>query len=174
MADQSDANAGVTAEGAPIGRRRVMQASAGALASAITLGAARPATASASAGPAPAASGGPQFQVDLAAKGTPLKHFWEPCIGGDHAKQALRRDFQDQLTMAHHDLGVQSVRMHGVLGPQMSVYASNRGANQSPNPYSFFNVHQAYDHLVATGMYPYVELSSMPSDMASGTGSIFY
>lgn len=183
MAEQSDGNAAAAAEGALLGRRRVMQASAGALASAITLGAASStasaSTASASAATAstasaPAGSSGPQFQVDLTAQGTPLKHFWEPCIGGDHAKQALRRDFQDQLTMAHHDLGVQSVRMHGVLAPQMSVYASNRGANASPNPYSFFNVHQAYDHLVATGMHPYVELSSMPSDMASGTSSIFY
>ncbi len=157
-----------------VDRRRVLQASAGALASAVSLGAMSSTATAAQSG------GTPTFQVDLAAPGKPLEHFWEPCIGGDHAKQALRRDFQDQLTRAHRELGVQAVRMHGVLAPQMSVYARGRGANQSPNPYSFFNVHQAYDHLVEHGMHPYVELSAMPEDMAaalppaSGAQAIFY
>ena len=162
-------------------RRRLLQASAGALAGAAALGtAASPAdgstaagagTASASTTPRSAASApGPLFQVDLTAKGTPLRHFWEPCVGGDHAKQALRRDFQDVLTRTHAELGVQSVRMHGVLAPQMSVYARGR----TPSPYSFFNVHQAYDHLVASGMHPYVELSAMPEDLASGGSTVFY
>jgi xylan 1,4-beta-xylosidase len=159
----------------PIARRRLLQASAGSLASAIALGSAGKAAEASS-----PSGANPTFGVDLRAAGKPLKHFWEPCIGGDHAKQALRRDFQDQLTRAHRELGVRSVRMHGVLAPQMSVYANPRGANQSPNPYSFFNVHQAYDHLVEQGMHPFVELSSMPRDMAAalppaqGVQSVFY
>jgi len=152
-----------------LSRRRVLQSGAAALASAAAAGAT-----SSAASAAPSAAG-PLFDVDLSAPGTPLKHFWEGCVGGDHAKQLLRRDFQDQLTTAHRDLGVQAIRMHGVLAPQMSVYSTGRPAGWSPNAYSFFNVHQAYDHLVANGMHPYVELSAMPEDMAAPGGSgIFY
>lgn len=158
-----------------IPRRRVLQAGAGVLASAVVFGG----SASAASAAVPSRST-PVFSVDIANSGTPLNHFWESCIGGDHAKQCLRRDFQDQLAQAHRDLGVRSVRMHGVFAPQMSVYANPRPANQSPDPYSFFNVHQAYDHLVSIGMHPYVELSAMPTDMAAalppaaGVGEIFY
>lgn len=161
-----------------MGRRQVLQSGAAALASAAALGAANPAAAASAPASAPAqheSASGPLFVVDLSAAGRPLKHFWEGCIGGDHAKQLLRRDFQDQLTTAHRDLGVRSVRTHGVLAPQMSVYSTGRPSSWSPNAYSFFNVHQAYDHLVANGMHPYVELSAMPEDMAAPGGSeIFY
>jgi hypothetical protein len=38
--------------------------------------------------------------ADLTNSGTPFPHVWERVVGGDWAKQALRRDYQDQLLEA--------------------------------------------------------------------------
>lgn len=123
------------------------------------------------AGAAQAAGGpsaGTQGVVDLSQPGSPFPHAWERVVGGDWAKQALRRDYQDQLFACHEELGIESLRFHGVLNSSMSTYfptVNGRPRNPalSDDDYSFFNVDQVYDALVDHGMRPYVELSSMPA-----------
>jgi len=39
--------------------------------------------------------------------------------------------------------------------------------------YSFFNIDKIYDFLLSTGMKPFVELSFMPSTLASGNTTVF-
>jgi xylan 1,4-beta-xylosidase len=116
-------------------------------------------------GSARAASTG-RAVADLTQPAVPFPHVWERVVGGDWAKQALRRDYQDQLLEAHRELGIRSLRFHGVLNTEMSVYAPSAGlprpAPFTQDPYSFFNVDQIYDFLVENGMHPFVELSSMP------------
>ncbi len=114
------------------------------------------------------------FLIDTMQLASPFPHYWEGSVGGDHAKQGLRRDYQDQLVRSHADLGVRSLRTHGVLAPQMSVYEPTRPAS-SGGKYSFFNVDRFYDFLVSSGMHPYVELSAMPLALAQPGGTeIFY
>lgn len=118
------------------------------------------------------ASAAPQITVDLTRPASPFPHVWERVVGGDWAKQALRRDYQDQLFTCHDELGIQSLRFHGVLNASMSTYfptVNGRPRNPalSGDDYSFFNVDQIYDALVDHGMHPYVELSSMPAALQS-------
>ena len=107
---------------------------------------------------------------------SPFPHVWQRAVGGDWAKQALRRDYQDHLVDAHRDLGVESLRFHDVFNSAMSVDAPTvplgpislpRPAAFTRDPYSFFNVDQIYDFLVEHGMHPFVELSSMPDALAA-------
>jgi xylan 1,4-beta-xylosidase len=110
---------------------------------------------------------GPGVVVDLTKPTTPFPHVWERVVGGDWAKQALRRDYQDQLFQCHDELGIQSLRFHGILNTSMSTYTPVfNGRPRTPSftqdDYSFFNVDQIYDALVDHGMHPYIELSSMP------------
>ncbi|MEU5642066.1 GH39 family glycosyl hydrolase [Streptomyces milbemycinicus] len=125
---------------------------------------------------APAAAAGTsstataQAVVDLTRPTSPFPHVWERVVGGDWAKQALRRDYQDQLFDCHDELGIESLRFHGVLNSSMSTYfptVNGRPRNPafSKDDYSFFNVEQVYDALVDRGMRPYVELSSMPASL---------
>jgi xylan 1,4-beta-xylosidase len=129
----------------------------------------------ASAGGAWAATAG-RGVVDLTKPTSPFPHIWKPVVGGDWAKQALRRDYQDHLLEAHRDLGVESLRFHDVFNSAMSVYDPTvpLGPISLPRPgaftqdrYSFFNVDQIYDFLVEHGMHPFVELSSMPDALAA-------
>lgn len=114
------------------------------------------------------AAAGTTAVVDLTQPPTPFRHVWERAVGGDWAKQALRRDYQDQLLEAHRELGLQSLRFHGILNTSTSLYIPKLPNGFTPlpatsqDPYRFFNVDQIYDFLVENGMRPYVELSSMP------------
>ena len=107
------------------------------------------------------------FFCDLAEATTPLPHFWEHTVGSDHARVALRADWQRQLKRAHDELGFQHVRFHGLLSDDMGPVFRNK------LHYSFFNCDQVFDYLLSIGMKPFVELSFMPTALASGSKTVF-
>src|SRR3954469_10904734 len=127
-------------DGSGLTRRQVVQYGGAAVAAGALIGAGSAGAATTS-----------RCEVDLTKPTTPFPHVWERAVGGDWAKQALRRDYQDQLLEAHRDLGIQSLRFHGVLNSAMSVYDPSvnfggfslpRPAPFTQDPYSFFNVDQ--------------------------------
>ena len=109
------------------------------------------------------------FLCDLSEATTLLPHFWEHTVGSDHARMALRADWQHQLKRAHEELGFRHVRFHGLLSDDMGTVV--RAGDEIR--YSFFNSDQILDFLLSIGMKPFVELSFMPSVLASGTKTVF-
>ena len=109
------------------------------------------------------------FFCDLAEATTPLSHFWEHTVGSDHAPVALRADWQRQLQRAHRELGFQHVRFHGLLSDDFRLVNGSRNKLE----YSFFNCDQVFDFLLSIGMRPFVELSFMPTALASGSRTVF-
>lgn len=114
-----------------------------------------------------------EFVVDLDRPAEPFPHYWEICVGSCHAAMALREDWRRQLEQCHRDLGFRYIRFHGLLDDDMSVYCKNPYGRRKGR-YSFFNVDAVYDFLLSIGMKPFVELSFMPSDLASGPETIFH
>jgi xylan 1,4-beta-xylosidase len=82
---------------------------------------------------------------------------------------ALRADYQGQLRRARRELGFQSVRFHGLLSDDMGTLVQ-AGAERI---HSFFNAHRAWDAVLDIGMRPFVELSFMPTAIASGRSTVF-
>jgi xylan 1,4-beta-xylosidase len=111
-----------------------------------------------------------EFTSDLSAKPTPLKHFWKYCVGSDHATVALRADWQKQLRRCREELGFNRVRFHGLLGDDVGTLVGQR----DELIYSFFNADQIFDFLISIGMHPFVELSFMPTALASGNKTVFH
>lgn len=109
------------------------------------------------------------FFCDLAEATTPLPHFWEHTVGSDHAPVALRADWQRQLRQCHDELGFRYVRFHGLLSDDMGTLVREN----NKLVYSFFNADQVFDFLLSIGMKPFVELSFMPTALASGTRTVF-
>ena len=87
--------------------------------------------------------------------------FWNHCVGSGHGSLALREDWQQHLQNAHESIGVKSVRFHGILDDDV-------GPVNGINDYSFVNIDKIYDYLLSINMKPYVEISFMPQDFASG------
>jgi xylan 1,4-beta-xylosidase len=109
------------------------------------------------------------FFCDLAEPTTPFPHFWEHTVGSDHAPVALRADWQQQLRRCHNELGFQYVRFHGLLSDDMGTLVRQNDKLL----YSFFNADQVFDFLLSIGMKPFVELSFMPTALASGNKTVF-
>ena len=109
------------------------------------------------------------FFCDLATPTTPLPHFWEHTVGSDHAPVALRADWQAQLQRCHDELGFRYVRFHGLLSDDMGTLVREK----SRLLYSFFNADKVFDFLLSIGMKPFVELSFMPTALASGNKTVF-
>lgn len=111
-----------------------------------------------------------ECRVDLATTATPFRHYHEECVGSGHAALALRADWQAQLLRCHQDLGFRCVRFHGLLNDDMGV-----GLGRPDRPeHHFHNVDLVFDFLVDIGMRPFVELSFMPTVLASGSQTAFH
>jgi xylan 1,4-beta-xylosidase len=98
-----------------------------------------------------------------------LPHGWEFAVGGGHAPLALRADWQSHARRAHADLGFRHVRFHGILSDDMGTLISHEGKALT----SFFNADQVVDALLDMGVRPLVELSFMPSTIASDDTTVF-
>jgi xylan 1,4-beta-xylosidase len=110
------------------------------------------------------------FSCDFGQAATALPHFWENTVGSGRAALALRADWQAQLKRVHDELGMQHVRFHGILCDDMGTLVEQSGEFI----YSFFNTDQIFDFLLSIGMRPFVELSFMPSCLASGNKTAFH
>lgn len=101
----------------------------------------------------------------------PLDMSFKECIGAGRANEGLRADWQAQLREAQRDCGFKYIRMHGLLTDDMGVYKEDAQGNPI---YNWQYIDQLYDFLLSIHMKPFVELSFMPNDLASGTRTIFW
>lgn len=111
----------------------------------------------------------PLFTCDFSQTAEPFPHFWEHTVGSGHAPLALRADWQAQLQQCHTELGFRHVRFHGFLSEPMGTLIEY----DDDLLYSFFNNDQIIDFLLSIGMKPFIELSFMPTALASGDKTVF-
>jgi xylan 1,4-beta-xylosidase len=111
-----------------------------------------------------------RFTCDYSSKPEALPHFWEHCVGSGHATLALRADWQAQLKQCREELGFRHVRFHGLFDDDMNTVIQEG----DKRIYSFHNADQIYDFLRSIQMRPIVELSFMPTALASGDQTTFH
>jgi xylan 1,4-beta-xylosidase len=111
-----------------------------------------------------------EFSCDLSQQGIELLHCWEHSVGSCHAPIALRADWQQQLRRCQAELGFRYVRFHGLLSDDLGTVIKH----DDKLLYSFFNADQIVDFLLSIGMRPFVELSFMPTALASGSKTVFH
>lgn len=109
-----------------------------------------------------------QIQANRSDPGTPLKHFWSTTVGAGRANEGLRASWQEQLQMAHDHAGFRYVRFHGLFHDDMFVYREVQGKPV----YNFQYIDDLFDHMLQSGVRPFVELSFFPSDIAARKGSV--
>ncbi len=126
-----------------------------------------------SATPLVEATGPVTVAVDASTVVGELDRPWRPMIGSEHLSHAVSTDttggriigeeLSAALSAAHRELGVSHVRAHGILCDDLSVY---REVDGEP-VHDFTGVDRVYDHIRSLGLYPVVEISVMPHDLAS-------
>jgi xylan 1,4-beta-xylosidase len=100
-----------------------------------------------------------------------LDQVWH-LIGSEHVSQVLYdeatgghpigEDFAEALRLARAELGAERVRAHAILHDELGVYREENGEPV----YDFSAIERVYDRLLETGLYPVVEVSFMPRDLA--------
>jgi len=92
-------------------------------------------------------------------------------IGAGRANEGLRADWQAQLSTVQREIGFHYIRFHGILHDDMGVYTEDAHGNPI---YNFQYVDTLYDALLARHLRPFVELSFMPTALASGPQTVFW
>ena len=116
------------------------------------------------------------IRINRNAETMPTDYSWQMGLGNDHAYQLHRTDVCEHIKLAHDELGIKYIRCHGVFDDdmltiqRMSDYRAFRsvpGAKKIKE-LNFRQVGHIYDNLLKCGVKPFVELSFMPSALASG------
>lgn len=92
-------------------------------------------------------------------------------VGAGRANEGLRADWQAQLALVQREIGFRYIRFHGLLDDDMGVYKEDADGNPR---YNFQYIDALYDALIALHIRPFVELSFMPSSLASGKQTVFW
>jgi xylan 1,4-beta-xylosidase len=108
---------------------------------------------------------------------TPFKHTWEGLINVDQFRWFVRADMQDQLRMAHQELGARHVRAVGILDDEMRVLTADptrwrQEGKTHPEP-NWQIVTMIFERLLGLGIYPMITTCFMPGVMAAGERTVF-
>jgi len=109
--------------------------------------------------------------IDPAAPSHAFPHFWERMFGSGRAILSLRDDYRRDLRAVKAVTGFEYVRFHAIFHDEVGFY--NQDKNGAPF-WNFSYIDQIYDGLLANGVRPFVELSFMPNQMASGPPADFF
>lgn len=102
--------------------------------------------------------------ININDNGKLLMHHWSKCVGAGRASEGLRAAWQNQIKIAVKECGFEYIRFHGLFNDDMFVYRIIDGEEV----YNFQYIDDLFDALLDIGIRPFVELSFMPYDMASG------
>lgn len=106
--------------------------------------------------------------------GGPLSTAWRTCVGTGRLNLALRADYQRSLARVQREIGFTHLRGHGLLSDDMGVLRTDEVAGRTHRRYSFRYVDQVHDSLLELGIRPFLELGFMPSQLASGSQTVFW
>ena len=112
-----------------------------------------------------------KIEIDVNDKTTKTDRSWQEGIGGDHAWQFHRSDMLEQMTFVHEELGIRSIRFHGIFDDDMwtvsdlNVFSPMPGG-RNVRDWNFRQCGHVYDNVLKAGMKPFVELSFMPTPLA--------
>jgi len=123
--------------------------------------------------------------INANAPTTPFPHFWEQTFGSGRAVLSLRQDYREDLRTVKKVTDFQSVRFHGIFMDDVGLYDPDRkpikfaqmtnaetAAPSDTGIYNFSYIDQIYDGLLVEGVRPFVELSFMPTKMASDPAAL--
>ena len=110
--------------------------------------------------------------IDAMQKGLRLRHTFKTitCIG--KAKHILISENQQMLSELQRDIGFHYIRFHGLLDDEMMFYSEN---DIGESKLSFIYIDLVIDYLLSINLKPFMELSFMPSRLASDcTRTMFF
>lgn len=118
-----------------------------------------------------------KVRIEPNAATIPTDYSWQFVLGADHAWQFHCTDVCRQLKKAREELGIKQVRFHGMFNDDMFTCQTVRTLAPVPpkgGPIAEVNFRQVadvLDNILDCGVQPFMELSFMPAELASGKKS---
>lgn len=109
--------------------------------------------------------------IDASGRNGTLNHCWAVTATCSRAADLLRSDIQSIVRRARQDIGFRYLRFHGLFSDDMMI--CNRDG-EGKLRFNWIYVNQIFDFLVGIGLHPFLELSFMPQELASGPDTIFW
>jgi xylan 1,4-beta-xylosidase len=100
----------------------------------------------------------------------PRDTMYKFCVGSERAGVMLREINQQQLALVRRELGFEYIRFHGIFHDDMEAYREHDGQPV----YDWSRIDALYDSFLKIGMKPFIEMSFMPHDLASGPKTVFW
>ena len=114
-----------------------------------------------------------KIEADFTKVLAPKSESYFKCIGAGRAAEGLRADWRRHLADVQNTFPFEYVRFHGLLHDDMGVCSTNP-LNDNEIIYNFQYIDELYDYLLSVNIKPFVELSFMPSPLASGDKTVFW
>lgn len=116
-----------------------------------------------------------ELYVDIFKETYPYSKTWQFGIGNDHAYTLTRKDVCEYLKFVKKELGFKFLRFHGIFDDDMHIYQrlsdfplfSKMAKANKIVEINFKQVGVVLDNILNAGFKPYIELSFMPSALAS-------
>lgn len=115
-----------------------------------------------------------RVQVDLRSESIPFDHFWETIFGSERPFMVMRENILEHYRIGHEELGFEYMRGHGIFHDEMGIYREFTSNGTTKVLYDWRAVDKVFDQLLEIGIKPFVELSFMPNQLASGSKTLFY
>jgi xylan 1,4-beta-xylosidase len=107
---------------------------------------------------------------DTQVKGESFKPYWKKCVAAGRAAEGLREDWRQQLREVQREIHFEYIRFHGIFHDDMMIYHEEDGQPV----YNFQYLDSLFDFLLEVNLRPFLELSFMPYDLASGEAFVFW
>ncbi|PVM90787.1 GH39 family glycosyl hydrolase [Caulobacter endophyticus] len=109
--------------------------------------------------------------LDLAKATAPVDRFFDLSIGSDYPGTLLREDSLAQLKTASDELKFRYIRFHAIFH---DVLGTVKKGPDGKIVYDWTKLDQLYDHLLAMGLKPFIELGFTPEAMKTSDLTIFW
>ena len=96
------------------------------------------------------------------------------CVGTGRLGLALTEEYLKQLEYVQKMIGFSYIRGHGLFSDDVSIYHEYKENDEVKVEYNYTYIDRIIDSYLRLDIRPYLELGFMPSELASGTQTIFY
>ncbi|WP_313436416.1 GH39 family glycosyl hydrolase [Novosphingobium sp.] len=111
-----------------------------------------------------------EIRIDVTAPTGPVDRFYDLSVGSDFPGTLIRKDSQEQLTLAADELGFRYIRFHDIFHDVLGTVRKVDGKIV----YDWTKLDQLYDGLLAKRIKPFVELGWTPAVMRTSDQQLFY
>lgn len=96
------------------------------------------------------------------------------CVGTGRLGLALTQEYLKELEYVQKMIGFSYIRGHGLFSDDVSIYHEYKENDEIKVEYNYTYIDRIIDSYLKLDIRPYLELGFMPSELASGTQTIFY